>query len=164
VLYLLEPALTVLYNGDPGSGEILEHARGNPHVDLADLQWDLVPRPVNRELLLKVALLHGAPCSRGIVMDGALVGILDRCYPHSRDYRKTSPGHGRSPAHQQAVDQWLGTPADVVLQRQAIAKRIATQHADDQTKAEAQAARLLAGTPSQELLRHWVALGGSEPA
>jgi len=163
VLYLLEPSLVVLCNRESGSAEALDQARADPHLDLADLRWDRVPQPVDGELLLTLALIHGTPCSRGIVIDGAMVGILDRGRLHSREYRKTEPGHARSAAHQHAVDEWLGIPPSLVLQRQAVADRIATQQAEDQRKAEAQASKLLAGALSTALLRHWITLGGPEP-
>jgi hypothetical protein len=164
VLYLLEPSLSVLCNRDSGSTRTLDRARANPQVDLARLRWEAVPEPANREHLLTLALICGTPCSRGIVLDGALVGILDRGRPHTRDYRRSEPMPARTPAHQQAVDAWLGTPPRVVLERQGLADRNAAQHAVDQQKATAQAARLLAEPLSQALLRHWISLGGPKPA
>jgi hypothetical protein len=162
VLYLLEPSLTVLCNHDPGSAETLERAGTDPLVDLGELRWVLIEKPVDPLLLLKLALIRGTPCSRGMVVDAALFGIVERGQPNGGENRRSEPSASRSTAHQQAVDNWLGTPPNVVQQRQVAAERAAAQQAEDQRRAEARAHRLLDAPPSEALLRHWITLGGPE--
>jgi hypothetical protein len=164
VLYLLEPrpCLRVLHNRTPGSAEILRRARTDRDVDLARLDWEPGAHPADVEILLRLALIRGTACSRGLVIDGALVAVLDRGHQLTRGYRKTEPPSVRSPEHQRAVDQWLGIPPSVA-RRRAFDARIAARHANDLTHAVAQASKLLAGVPEPALLRHWIGVGGPEP-
>jgi hypothetical protein len=165
VLYLLEPtpSLTVLHNRTPGSAEILKHARVDRDVDLARLDWEPGLHPVNVQILLRLALIHGTTCSRGLVVDGALVAALDRGHQLTRGYRKIDPPSVRRPDHQRAVDHWLGIPPSVVRRRREMAQLIETQHANDLTNAMARASKLLAGAPQPALLRHWESVGGRGP-
>jgi hypothetical protein len=166
VLYLLEPTptLTVLYNRTPGSAGILEHARADRDVDLACLDWEPGLHPADVQILLRLALIHGTICSRGLVIDGALVAALDRGRQLTRGYRKIEPPSVRSPDHQRAVDTWLGIPPRVAQRRRAMDQLIETQHANDLTNAVARASKLLAGAPESELLRHWQSVGGCGPS
>jgi hypothetical protein len=165
VLYLLEPtpSLTVLHNRTPGSTGILEHARTDRDVDLACLDWEPGLHPADVQILLRLALIHGTACSRGLVIDGALVAVLDRGHQLSRGYRKIEPPSLRSPDHQRAVDQWLGIPPSVERRRRARDQLIETQNANDLTSAMARASKLLAGAPEPALLRHWLSVGGRGP-
>jgi hypothetical protein len=165
VLYLLEPtpSLTVLHNRTPGSAELLKHARTDRDVDLSCLDWEPGAHPADANVLLRLALVHGTICSRGLVIDGALVAILDRGHQLIRGYRQIEPPSVRSPEHQRAVDQWLGIPPSVQRRRRAIDQRIETQHANDLANATARASQLLSGVPEPALLRHWIRVGGHGP-
>jgi hypothetical protein len=166
VLYLLEPtpSLTVLHNRTPGSAEILKHARTDRDVDLACLDWEAGAHPADVKILLQLALIHGTACSRGLVIDGALVAVLDRGHHLTRGYRKIEPPSVRSPDHQRAVDQWLGIPPSVGRRRRAMDQLIETQHANDFTHAMTRASKLLSGVPEPALLRHWLSVGGRQPS
>lgn len=163
MLYLLEPSLTLLHNRDPGPSSILNNARADPEIDLGQLRWEPGPQPSSAQRLLRLALIHGIPCSRGIVVDGVLVGVLERSQAPVPGVRRPDPVRPRSQAHQVAVDAWLGTPRHVVVERQVNAARVAAEHADNQRRVEAQAAKLLGGELDPLLLDHWMALGGPEP-
>jgi hypothetical protein len=149
VLYLLEPApsLTVLHNRTPGSAGILKHTHTDRDVDLACLDWQPGLHPADLQILLRLALIHGTACSRGLVIDGALVAVLDRGDQLTRGYRKIEPPSVRSPDHQRAVDHWLGIPPSVGRRRRAMDQLIEAQHANDLTNAMARATKLLAGAP-----------------
>ena len=166
MLYLLEPtpSLTVLHNRTPGSAEILKHANTDRDVDLACLDWEPGLHPADVQILLRLALIHGTACSRGLVIDGALVAVLDRGHRLTRGYRKIDPPSVRSPEHQGAVDQWLGIPPSVGRRRRAMDQLIETQHANDLANAMARASKLLAGAPAPALLRHWISVGGRGPS
>ena len=166
MLYLLEPtpSLTVLLNRTPGSTGLLKHARTHREVDLACLDWESGAHLADVKVLLRLALIHGIACSRGLVIDGALVAVLDRGRQLTRGYRKLEPPSVRSPDHQRAVDQWLGIPPSVGRRRLAMDQRLAAQHAHDLSNAMARASKLLAGAPEPELLRHWIGVGGRRPS
>jgi len=166
VLYLLEPkpSLTVLHNRTPGSADILKHARTDRDVDLGRLDWEPGAHPADVEVLLRLALIHGTACSRGLVIDGALVAVLDRGHQLAGGYRRFAPPSVRSPDHQRAVDHWLGIPPSFARRRRAVDQQIAAQHANDRTNAMAHASKLLSGDPEPALLRHWIRVGGPEPA
>jgi hypothetical protein len=157
VLYLLEPtpSLAVLHNRLPGSAELLKHARADGDVDLARLDWVPGTHLGDVEVLLRLALIHGTACSRGLVIDGALVAVLDRGHQLTRGYRKIDRPGVRSPGHQRAVDRWLGIPPSVERRRRDMDQLIETQHASDLTNAMARASKLLAG--------HWIRVGGRSP-
>lgn len=166
MLYLLEPtpSLTVLHNRTPGSADILKHAHTDRDVDLACLDWQPGLHPTDVQILLRLALIHGTACSRGLVIDGALVAVLDRGHQLTRGYRKIEPPSVRRPDHQRAVDHWLGIPPSVSRRRRAMDQLIETQHANDLTNAMARATKLLAGAPEPTLLRHWIRVGGRGPS
>lgn len=166
MLYLLKPtpSLTVLHNRTPGSAEILKRARVDRDVALASLDWKPCLHPADGQILLRLALIHGTTCSRGLVIDGSLVATLDRGNQLTRGYRKIEPPRGRRPDHQRAVDHWLGIPPSVLRRRREVDQQIETQHANDLTNAMARASKLLAGAPQPELLRHWRSVGGRGPS
>jgi hypothetical protein len=166
VLYLLEPtpSLAVLHNRTPGSTGILKHARTDGDVDLACLDWEPGLHPADVQVLLRLALIHGTACTRGLVIDGALVAVLDRGHRLTRGYRKIEPPGVRTPDHQRAVDQWLGIPPSVGRRRRAMDQLIETQHANDLTTAMARASKLLARPLEPALLIHWTSLGGRGPS
>ena len=163
MLYLIEPTLTVLCNRDPGSPATLQQARTHARVDLAGLGWSPLSQHGDPQIILQLALIHGVACSRGIVVDGALVAALDRGQALRRDYRQGAQTRVRSPAHQHAVDKWLGISPSVARERRPVDHRIEAQRADDLRQPAAQASKLLSGDPSPALLQHWITLGGPEP-
>lgn len=163
MLFLLDTTLTLLFSSDPEAPISLERARSRPDVDLGALDWRPSWYLGNPQHLLRLALTYGAPCSRGIVMDGRMVSALDRSEHARRDYHRQPRRPGRSPAHQQAVDTWLGTSPQTIRNREMVANRVASQHAQDVDRADAVLTKLLAGNPTRALLRHWATLGGREP-
>lgn len=163
MLYLLEPTLSLWQNRDADSRAVLEQARDDAGSDLSAMAWTPVQPRDNSERVLRLALIHGVACSRGIVVEGRMVDTLDLAERLTTAYRRTDRGHARTRAHQEAVDAWLGTSAETVERRAVAGHRVALQHAEDIRRAEASATRLLSGRLSPALCQHWTELGGADP-
>jgi hypothetical protein len=157
VLYLLEPTLALLQDPDSGSAA-LEAAREDD-FDLTDLEWQTSARQSDHGIR-RLALIYGYPCRRGIVIDAHLILELDRGAYLTRTYREVDHVRARTRPHQDAVDKWLGTTKAAAHLRRAQDRRVAEQHAEDVTRAEARAAKRLSGDLDPALVQHWTSLGG----
>ncbi len=85
MMYLLEPDLAMWWSRQP-AGLWLATARSSGY-DLAQID-DWIPAERRADaVLVRLAMRHGVPCGRGLVLDGGLVSL---CWSG----RSPTPGHG----------------------------------------------------------------------
>ena len=75
MLYLLTPSLELLWNSMPEKTiEIAKQHDG----DLGRLEWAIAEEPHSPQTVVRLALRHGAECSRGIVFPAWVVSEAER--------------------------------------------------------------------------------------
>jgi len=155
VLYLLEPYASVKWNDLP-AGTTLDLARTH-NADLGVLDWDAAELPFTDDLL-RLALIHGQPCSRGLVVDGGLVSTL-RWGDHIRETHANLE-HAQAAISRSNHEFMESLIPGWTAHGEQLDQQIAEQSATSAQEADEKSAELLAADPSAHLTEHWQTLGG----
>jgi hypothetical protein len=160
MLYLITPTV-LLWNDLPGN-LVLTAARDH-QVDLAELDWDPSDHPID-PIIVRLALRQGVACSRGLVVRGSDLSVRfrpqelidvklegDATRAKLADWKS-----GQDDFMEQLIPGWTehGRQLDA-----SIADGLQSVFRDSVRDLQKE----LEAAPSEDLLAHWVGIGGALP-